>query len=70
MYLKKLYERIYNRDKSRAMYINFCICTRVSITVAIETRDNIDNSYPGDENHRHRYLSNLGKLDYMNQHFF
>lgn len=37
--------------------------------VAVETRD-IDNSYPGDENHRHRYLSNLGKLHYMNQHYF
>lgn len=47
------------------MYITFNIRT-----VAIETRDNIDNSYPGDDNHRHRYLSNLGKLHHMNQHYF
>lgn len=68
---KTFYERIYeyNRDKSRAMYMNFYICTRASITVAIETRDNIDPVIRTDENHCHRYLSNLGKLHHMNQHY-
>lgn len=54
-----------NREPSTYTFTS----VRVSITVAIETRDNIDNSYPGDENHRHRYLSHLGKLHYTNQHF-